>query len=150
MGDSNKKPLLAARVPRDIEERFEEFREEKELSKSDALRRIIQTGLDETEAQQREHREEARAVTAEQWCREKIHSWTGIAVLSAVGFVLLFIVFTANHFGFALLPDWPFSLAMVGFLGSFGIFGGGAVAAWFALRTGFARKRSVPNARGYR
>jgi hypothetical protein len=140
MSEDKKKPMLGVRVPEDTKERFDEYREERGLNKSDALRRIIETGLGEIETEQREHREEARAVTpAEQWCREKVQSWAGIAILSAVGFAFLFIIFTANHFGFTVMPDWPISLAMFAFLSVFAIFGGGALATWTALRTGFAR-----------
>jgi len=140
MGEDNKKPMLGARVPEDTEERFEAYRQERGINKSDALRRLIETGLDEVEAEQQEHRSEARAVTsAEEWCRSKFQSWGGISILSAVGFAALFVVFTANHFGLTLVPDWPISLAMFAFLLLFVVFGGGALAVWAALRTGFAR-----------
>lgn len=140
MSQDKKKPMLGVRVPEDTKERFDEYREECGINKSDALRRIIETGLDEIEAEKQGHREDARTVTgAEEWCAEKAQSWAGVAILSAVGFAFLFLVFVANHIGFTVVPDWPISLAMFAFLFAFVMFGGGALATWTALRTGFAR-----------
>jgi len=140
MGNDGNKPLIGGRVPEDTADRFEAYREERGINKTDALRRLLETGLDEIEAEKQGHQEEARTVTAaEEWCTKKVQSWAGIAILSAVGFAFLFLVFVANHIGFTVVPDWPISLAMFAFLFAFVMFGGGAVATWTALRTGFAR-----------
>ena len=142
------KDTIAAQVRKDspLHTRFEEYEEEhKYESRSEAVRALFRAGLDAHEEDQQEHREEARAVTSgEKWCREKVQSWMGMGVLSAMGFAFLFLVFGANHFGFTVVPDWPISLAMFAFLFLFlfVIFTGGALAAWTALRTGFARRFS--------
>jgi len=140
------KDTIAAQVRKDspLHTRFEEYEEEQKYeSRSEAVRSLLRAGLDAHEEEQQEHREEARTATsAEQWCREKVQSWMGMGVLSAMGFAFLFLVFTANHVGFNIVPDWPISLAMFSFLILFVIFTGGAVAAWTALRTGFARRFS--------
>lgn len=134
------KEVISGRVPADTYDDFEQYREEREISKSDAVRRLVSVGLETVQEEQREERQSARTQTAaEEWCREKLQSWAGVAILSAVGFAFLFIVFTANYFGVAIVPDWPIALAMLAFLFGFGVFGGGALVLWTALRTGFAR-----------
>lgn len=143
------KDTIAAQVRKDspLHERFVEYEEEQKYeSRSEAVRSLLRAGLDAHEEEQQEHREEARTVTpAEQWCQEKAQSWMGMGVLAAMGFAFLFLVFTANYLGVSIIPDWPISLAMFSFLILFVIFTGGAVAAWTALRTGFARKFSNPD-----
>lgn len=146
MGEDGNKPLIAGRVPEDTADRFEAYREERSINQTDALRRLVEAGLDEIEAEQRGHREEAKTVTAaEEWCSQKAQSWAGVAILSAAGFTFLFLIFLANYFGFTVVPDWPISLAMFAFLFSFVVFGGGAVTTWTALRTGFARRFAQRN-----
>jgi uncharacterized protein involved in cysteine biosynthesis len=44
---SGAKPQVGGRIPHDVHDDFEEYREELELSKSDALRRIVEAGLEE-------------------------------------------------------------------------------------------------------
>jgi len=107
------KDTIAAQVRKDspLHTRFEEYEEEQKYeSRSEAVRALLRAGLDAHEEDQQEHREEARAVTSgEKWCREKVQSWMGMGVLSAMGFAFLFLVFGANHFGFTVVPDWPIS-----------------------------------------
>ena len=137
------KDTIAAQVRRDspLHEQFEEYQEEQKFeSRSEAVRALLRAGLDAHHEEQKEHQKEARTVTAaEEWCQEKARAWAGMAVLSAVGFSFLFLVFTANYFGFTIVPDWPISLAMFASLFAFVIFGGGSAAAVFGLRTGFVR-----------
>lgn len=45
----SRKPLLSARVPEDKAEKVEQFAEERGISKSDALRRLVNAGLEEIE-----------------------------------------------------------------------------------------------------
>lgn len=45
----SRKPLLSARVPEDKAEKVEQFAEERGISKSDAMRRLIDAGLEEAE-----------------------------------------------------------------------------------------------------
>jgi len=107
------KDTIAAQVRKDspLHTRFEEYEEEQKYeSRSEAVRALLRAGLHAHEEDQQEHREEARAVTSgEKWCREKVQSWMGMGVLSAMGFAFLFLVFGANHFGFTVVPDWPIS-----------------------------------------
>lgn len=134
------KEVVSGRVPADTHERFEEYREERGISKSDAIRRLIQSGLDAAQEEQAQAKQNARTQTAaEEWCHEKVEAWTGIAILSAVGVAFLFLIFIAHYLGFAAVPEWTITLLMTASLSLFVIFGGGALAAWMALRTGFAR-----------
>lgn len=140
MAKDDVKPMLGARVPKDTEHRFEEYRQERDLNKSDAVRRLIEAGLDEIEAEREEHRQDARTQTsAEEWCSEKFRSWAGTAILSGVGFTFLFLVFMVDYVGWTTLPQWALSAAMLLFLLGFIVFGGGALVIWLALRSGFAR-----------
>lgn len=43
---SGAKPQIGGRIPHDVHEDFEEFRKENNLSKSDALRRLVESGLE--------------------------------------------------------------------------------------------------------
>jgi hypothetical protein len=140
------KEVISGRVPADTFERFEEYREQRDISKSDAVRRLVVTGLDAVDEDQQQERKDARTQTgAEEWCSQKAQSWAGVAILSASGFTFLFLIFLANYFGFTVVADWPISLAMFAFLFSFVVFGGGALATWTALRTGFARRFAQRN-----
>jgi Arc/MetJ-type ribon-helix-helix transcriptional regulator len=143
------KETIAAQVRNDspLHTRFEEYEEERKFeSRSEAVRALLRAGLDAHEEEQ-EHREEARTVTpGEKWCREKVQSWMGMGILSAMGSAFLFLVFGANHIGFTVVPNWPIYPAMFAFLSLFVIFTGGALAAWTTLRTGFARRFSSINA----
>ena len=137
------KEVISGRVPADTYDEFEEYREERNISKSDAVRRLVDIGLDTVQEEQKQERQNARAVTpAEEWCQEKARSWTGIGILSAMGFAFLFIVFMGGYFGVTIVPDWPLALAMSAFLMSFVMFTGGALVARTALRTGLARRLS--------
>ena len=134
------KDTVGAQVRKDspLHTRFGEY-EQKFESRSEAVRNLFRAGLDAHE-EEGERREEAQTVTSgEKWCREKAQSWMGMGVLSAMGFTFLFLFFVANHFGFTVVPDWQISLAMFAFLFLFAVFAGGALVAWTALRTGFAR-----------
>jgi len=138
------KDTIGAQVRKDspLHTRLEEYEEGYE-SRSEAVRNLFRAGLDAHEEDQQEHREEAQAVTSgEKWCREKVRSWMGMGVLSAMGVTFLLLAFGANHFGFTVVPDWQISLAMFAFLFLFAVFAGGALAVWTALRTGFARRFS--------
>jgi len=54
MGEASKgpKPQVAARLPRDTYERLEDYCEEREVTKSDALRRFTEDGLSRAEIEQ--------------------------------------------------------------------------------------------------
>jgi ElaB/YqjD/DUF883 family membrane-anchored ribosome-binding protein len=134
------KEVISGRVPADTYDDFEEYRTERDISKSDAVRRLVSKGLDRVQEEKQGEREDARTQTAaEEWCREKAESWAGVGILSAVGVAFLFLVFMVNHFFLSGIPDWPISLALFIFLVGFVMFTGGAVVAAVALRTGFAR-----------
>lgn len=45
------KPTIGGRVPQDLADQFEEFREEHDLSKTDALRRLLRTSLEDQPAE---------------------------------------------------------------------------------------------------
>jgi cation transport ATPase len=135
------KETIGAQVRKDspLNTRFEAYEEERKFeSRSETVRALLRAGLDAHEDQQ-EHREEALS-SGEKWCRERVQSWMGMGVLSAVGFSFLFLMFGANQIGFTVAPDWPIPPAMFAFLFLFVIFTGGTVAAWTTLRTGFARR----------
>ena len=140
----SEKDTIAAQVSYDssLHERFEEYEEDMRFeSRSEAVRMLLRAGLDEYEKEQEEHRAEARTSTgAEEWLQDRARSWAGLGVLSSVGFVLMFGLFTVNRFGLTLLPDWPISLAMFVSLFTFLMFTGGAVLAVVALRTGLVRQ----------
>ena len=135
------KQVLSGRVPADTHEQFEEYRKERNISKSDALRRLVDEGLDGVEEEKQQHREDARTSTGvEEWLQERARSWLGFGVLSAAGFATMFGLFMVNSFTAQFFPDWPISLAMFSFLLGFLMFTGGSMLATVALRTGLARQ----------
>jgi len=150
------KKTLSGRVPADTEERFEEFRMRRGLNKTDAMRRLIEEGLDsyeqdESAAEGNTTDDESEDVEigpltqSEKWFRQKFESSLAGMFLSAPATLALMLAFGLTQ---SLLnvnaAEWlPTQLlAVVIFIGlsAFLMFGVASIVTYGALRTGLARR----------
>lgn len=154
--DMANKKTLSGRVPADTEERFEEFRMRRGLNKTDAMRRLIEEGLDSYE--QDESAAEADAVAddsadveigpltqSEKWFRQKFESTLAGMLLSAPATLALFLAFGLTQSVLNVnAAEWlPTQLlAVVIFIGVsfFLMFGVGAIVTYIVLKLGIARR----------
>ena len=145
----SKKDTIAAQVSHDsqLHERFEEYEEELRFeSRSEAVRTLLRTGLDQYEKEQEEHREQARTSTpAEEWCKNRFESWLSATLLSGSATLALWLSFGAvTWYPGVNATEWlPTQLiALVIFVGVvvFLAFGSGALVTGFLLRTGYAAR----------
>lgn len=152
------KKTLSGRVPADTEERFEEFRMRRGLNKTDAMRRLIEEGLDSYEAAEESRSSNATdssndgqeqvdigpLTNSGEWFKNKGESALAVVFLSAPATLALFIVFLGMQAGLEMSSsDLP--LQALAFLISIGI-AVFAVSAFFsivalvAVKTGIARR----------
>lgn len=144
------KKTLSARVPRDTEERIQEYRERCGLNQTDAMRRLLNEGLDVIEEERRRDENGAREsevemsrTSTEQWCENRFHSWLSGMLLSGSITTALWISFFAADFMPAVdATQWlPAQLvAMLIFIGMvfFLTFGAGALVTGLLIKTGYA------------
>jgi predicted DNA-binding protein len=154
--DMAQKKTLSGRVPADTEERFEEFRMRRGLNKTDAMRRLIEEGLDSYEQDESaaegsatddesEDVEIGPLTQSEKWFRQKFESSLAGMFLSAPATLALLLAFVLTQ---SLLnvnaAEWlPTQLlAVVIFIGlsAFLMFGVASIVTYVALRTGLARR----------
>jgi len=152
------KKTLSGRVPADTEERFEEFRMRRGLNKTDAMRRLIEEGLDSYEAttengvpnstgEDSDSREEVAIgplTQSEKWFSNKGESALAFVFLSAPATMALFVAFIIMQ-SFMGMTTADLPLQALALLISIGIalFSVSAVvagAAWLAVKTGLARR----------
>jgi ABC-type multidrug transport system fused ATPase/permease subunit len=150
------KKTLSGRVPADTEERFEEFRMRRGLNKTDAMRRLIEEGLDSYEQDQAPAERSATAdesedveigplTQSEKWFRKKFESTLAGMFLSAPATLALILAFGLTQ---SLLnvnaAEWlPTQLlAVVIFIGmsAFLMFAVGAIVTYVVLKLGIARR----------
>jgi len=149
------KKTLSGRVPADTEERFEEFRVRRGLNKTDAMRRLIEEGLDsyehdESAAEGRATDDGSKEVEigpltqSEKWFRKKFESSLAGMLLSAPATLALILAFSLTQSVLNVnAAEWlPTQLlAVVLFIGlsAFLMFGVASIVTYGALRTGLAR-----------
>jgi predicted DNA-binding protein len=149
------KKTISGRVPADTEERFEEFRMRRGLNKTDAMRRLIEEGLDSYEQDESAVEGSATAdesedvkigplTQSEKWFRQKFESFFAGALLSAPAALTLFLAFALlQYLGLVNASDGLpglvlislFAIAMLVFL----VFGVGTIITLIALKFGIAR-----------
>jgi hypothetical protein len=86
------KTTLSARVPEDVEERFEEYRQSRGMNKTNAVRRLLEEGLDAVE--EREESDDPEVTEAslfnnrEAWLRIQFERFAPWVLISAPVFVV--------------------------------------------------------------
>jgi hypothetical protein len=82
----SRKPKVQTRLPKDTHERFEEYREARDLTKSDATRRLVEAGLDvETDRDNTEMRTFEHVATFETLWRGGVVLGLLVLLLAEVG-----------------------------------------------------------------
>lgn len=151
------KKTLSGRVPPDTEERFQQYRERRGLNQTDAMRRLLDEGLDAVEEEQRLIQQQAEGARESQekdivsqtqteaWCRDRFQTWLSGMLLSGSATLALWLSFGAVMWYPAVnASEWlPTQLiALLIFVGVvvFLAFGSGALVTGLLLRTGYAAR----------
>jgi hypothetical protein len=136
-----KKPTLSGRVPEALEERFETYREHHDLTKSEAMRRLLEAGLDSEERGSTF----SELTRTEEWARDKLESWVPIALVTGSATAGLFVIFMGlvEIFNVPITPQSTFGTVFgVIFLIVIAAFVGvtaGSIVLGLLLKTGVAR-----------
>jgi len=100
------RPTRSTRFPETIDDEFEAYRDDNDMSNSEALRELVKTGLKEKKSHPLDDRPDTRLAGLLWDARRDIHTFVLIAVLSAAAGVLstglASSVFLAVAFGYAL------------------------------------------------
>jgi hypothetical protein len=101
---------LSGRVPAETEERFEEFRIRRGMNKTDAMRHLIEEGLDSYDDAEKENDENSDAALdsdevkigpltqSEKWFRQKFESSLSTVFLSAAVTLALFLAYLLAYY----------------------------------------------------
>lgn len=150
------KKTLSARVPTDTAERIEEFRMRRGINRTDAMRRLLDEGLDvygvgieeeeeETDTTEKSDPDIGPLTQSERWFRKKFEGGLAGMLLTAPATLALIVVFGGMDFFLSVnlttwLPAEVLSvLIMLGIL-AFVVFGVVAGVTGAFLKLGWARQ----------
>lgn len=144
------KKTLSGRVPADTEERFEEFRRSRGLNKTDAMRRLLEAGLESHEsggnatAADTPDVEIGPLTQSEEWFQQKFEGSLGTMLLSAPASLSLAVMFGVAAVFFpgdaaAWLPMQVLALLVFGSVVVFVMYAVLAAVTYGALKSGLAR-----------
>lgn len=153
------KKTLSGRIPPDTEERFEQYRQRRGINQTDAMRRLLEEGLDAVEEEQRLMEQQAESAResqeqdtvpenqtgTEKWCRSRFQTWLSGMLVTGSATLALWLSFGAALWYPGITPEqWLPTQVMAGvmFLGVvlFLTFGSGALVTGVLLKTGYARR----------
>lgn len=139
------KKTLTGRVEPGTAERFEEYRETYNLNKSEAVRRLVDAGLEAEESTGEENAEIGLRTQSEKWFRRQFEKSAIGVFLSAVAFAGFFLALLVAQMwlGVAIpesLPTQVLSIFMLIGLAAFVISLGVGIITGAALKLGIARR----------
>lgn len=143
------KKTISGRVPADTWERFEQYREAHDLNKTDAMRRLLEDGLDANKVgigeQEEEDVEVGPLTHSEDWFQQQFESSFLYMLLTAPATLALLLAFGGAQFYFPVDVGewWPtMILALLIFLGMAGflMFFVATVITGLFLKLGWARR----------